>query len=365
MNQSLAVKYRPQAFSDVVEQGTVRCILEQQIATDTIKHAYLFCGGAGTGKTTCARLFAKEINKGVGNPVELDAASNNSVEDVRTLIQQSRLATIDGSRYRVYILDECHALSNSAWQAMLKLLEEPPATAIFIFCTTDPQKIPKTILSRVQRYDFQRISQQGIIDRLDWILRNENDEAYEREKARGDGSDCEPVSDEYLYEILTWDKDALEYIAKIADGGMRDAITILDKCLAYDHCVSLKSVIATIGASNYTEMLTLTDNTIQNNPKKVFEQIEDLHNQGKDLKLFIRSYTNFVLDLCKYDTTGSMEFTQLPSTFEEELKKRDAKYFGDCQALLTMLLHLNSDIKWDTNPKAMIEAKLFEFCIGG
>ena len=174
-NQSLAVKYRPTTFSDVVEQGSIKVILENQLKDNSIKHAYLFCGGAGTGKTTCARIFANEINNHKGTPIEIDGASNNSVESVRTIIQQSRQQSLD-STYKIYIIDECHSLSNSAWQAMLKLLEEPPATAIFIFCTTDPQKIPNTILSRVQRYDFQRISQKGIVDRLREILEQENGE---------------------------------------------------------------------------------------------------------------------------------------------------------------------------------------------
>lgn len=170
---SLAVKYRPATFDDVVEQDNIKVILQQQLESNEVKHAYLFCGGAGTGKTTCARIFAKEINKGQGNPIEMDAASNSGVEDVRNIIQQAKSKSLD-SEYKVFIVDECHAISLMGWQAFLKMLEEPPAKSIFIFCTTDPQKIPKTILSRVQRYDFQRISQQGIVDRLKYILEQEN-----------------------------------------------------------------------------------------------------------------------------------------------------------------------------------------------
>lgn len=173
MAQALAVTYRPKTFDDVVEQGSVKTILQQQLATNEFKHAYLFCGGAGTGKTTCARIFANEINHGQGNPIELDAASNNGVDDVRNIIQQARSKSLD-SEYKVFIIDECHSISNAGWQAFLKIIEEPPARSIFIFCTTDPQKIPKTILSRVQRYDFQRISQEGIVDRLKYIIEQEN-----------------------------------------------------------------------------------------------------------------------------------------------------------------------------------------------
>ena len=173
MSKALAVKYRPTTFDDVVEQGSIKIILQEQIATGTIKNAYLFTGGAGTGKTTCARIFANEINNHQGTPIEMDAASNSSVDDVRRIIEQAQTKALD-SEYKIFIIDECHSLSNTAWQAFLKLLEEPPAKSIFIFCTTDPNRIPKTILSRVQRYDFNRISTEGIVNRLKYILEQEN-----------------------------------------------------------------------------------------------------------------------------------------------------------------------------------------------
>lgn len=173
MSKALAIKYRPHTWDEVTEQGSTKIILQQQLESGEVKNAYLFCGPAGCGKTTCARIFAHDINNGQGNPIELDAASNNGVDDVREIIQQAKTKSLD-SEYKIFIIDECHALSNSAWQAMLKIIEEPPAKSIFIFATTDPQKIPKTILSRVQRYDFQRISQDGIVNRLKYILDEEN-----------------------------------------------------------------------------------------------------------------------------------------------------------------------------------------------
>lgn len=169
---ALAVKYRPQSFDDVTEQNSTKIILTQQLKSNEIQHAYLFVGGAGTGKTTCARIFAHEINEHKGQPIELDAASHSGVDDVREIIQQAKLKSLD-SEYKVFIVDECHSLSNTAWQAFLKLLEEPPAWSIFIFCTTDKQKIPKTILSRVQEFNFQRISQKAIVNRLEYILQQE------------------------------------------------------------------------------------------------------------------------------------------------------------------------------------------------
>ena len=171
---SLAVKYRPQTFDDVMEQDIIKTILTQQLESGEIQHAYLFVGGAGTGKTTCARIFANEINNNKGAPIELDAASNSGVDDVRDIIKQAKLKSLD-SEYKVFIVDECHALSNTAWQAFLKLLEEPPAKSIFIFCTTEINKIPKTILSRVQQFTFKRISDKGIVDRLRYIIDRENE----------------------------------------------------------------------------------------------------------------------------------------------------------------------------------------------
>ena len=171
--KTLAVKYRPKTWDEVSEQSSTKIILQQQLESGEVKNAYLFCGPAGCGKTTCARIFANDINKGEGNPIELDAASNNGVDDVRNIIQQAKTKSIN-SEYKIFIIDECHALSNSAWQAMLKIIEEPPAKSIFIFCTTNPERIPKTILSRVQRYDFNRISTEGIVNRLKYILEQEN-----------------------------------------------------------------------------------------------------------------------------------------------------------------------------------------------
>ena len=301
-----------------------------------IKHAYLFCGGAGTGKTTCARIFANEINKGKGEPVELDAASNNSVDDVRNIIQQSKTQSMD-SEYRIWIIDECHALSSNAWQAFLKLLEEPPKKSIFIFCTTNPEKIPNTILSRIQRFDFKRISTQGIADRLAVILSEEN---------RGSNT-----AEEHKTVI-----EAVNYIAKLADGGMRDAITMLDKCLAYSVELTVENVTKALGTVDYEIMFTLTDAICEYDKSTIIGTVEKIHADGKDLKQFIKDYTGFLLDVCKYDITETFEFLQLPQTYEVQLKGHNEEWFRTCQRILDTVVRLNSEIKWDTQPKITIEA---------
>ena len=169
---SLAVKYRPKCWEDVTEQSVVKDILENQVKTKTVQSAYLFTGPSGTGKTTSARIFANMINDGKGNPIEVDAASNSGVDNIRQIIEDAKRKPLD-AEYKIFIVDECHSLSDSSWQALLKTLEEPPKFTIFIFCTTNPEKIPATILSRVQRYNFQKISNKGIVKRLEDICKME------------------------------------------------------------------------------------------------------------------------------------------------------------------------------------------------
>lgn len=337
--QSLAVKYRPKIWSDVCEQSCIRVILEEQLQTQTFKNSYLFCGPAGCGKTTCARIFANEINNGKGNPIEMDAASNSGVDDVRNIAQQAKTKSLD-SEYKVFIIDECHAISNTGWQAFLKLIEEPPAKSIFIFCTTDPQKIPKTILSRVQRYDFRRISQKGIVDRLNYIIAVENS-----------------ITPQNIH-IDT--PDAIEYISKLSEGGMRDAITMMDKCLSLSKDLTLENVVKALGVIDYDIMLKLTDALIDMKPKEVIEIIEGLYAQGKDLKRFVKSYTYFLLDVEKFVVGCDFELLQIPALqeYKEWFEGLGDYEFNFCKALLGKMIGLNADIKYSQYPKADIEAVL-------
>ena len=329
--KSLAIKYRPTGWDEVVEQNAVKIILQQQLESEEVKNAYLFCGGAGTGKTTCARIFANAINNYKGNPIEMDAASNSGVEDVRAIIQQAKTKSLD-SEYKIFIIDECHSISNTGWQAFLKLIEEPPAKSIFIFCTTDPQKIPKTILSRVQRYDFQRISHNAVTSRLEYICQCEDVDNYERE--------------------------ALDYIAKLADGGMRDAITLMDKCLSYNRDLTIKNVVDALGITDYDTMFHLTDSIVHHDAEAVIKVVEEVHRSGKDLKQFIKTYTNFVLDLCKYGCLETFEFIEIPSIHKMRLDKYSPADFEDFTRLLNTMVKLNADIKWETSPKSVIQAVL-------
>lgn len=336
MGKSLAVKYRPKSWSEVSEQDSVCKILNNQIDTNTIRNGYLFCGGAGTGKTTCARIFANQINKGQGAPIELDAASNNSVEDIRKLIEQAQTQSLD-SEYKTFIIDECHSLSNQAWQAMLKTLEEPPAKSVFIFCTTNPERIPNTILSRVQRFNFQRISQDGVVKRLDYILEQEIKE-----------------NDNIQYQM-----SAIELIAKIADGGMRDAITLMDKCLSYSEILSVENVINALGIADYDTMLKLTEVVNAKDVKEIITILNNVYSSGIDLRQFIKNYFEFILDANIYSVTGNEDMVKLPDRIIRKLESSlNSEIYFD---LLEFLVDLQGKIKWAQNVKAIVISEFMLF----
>lgn len=338
---TLAVKYRPKTFEDVVEQESTILILKKQLDTNTFKQAYLLTGPAGCGKTTCGRILGYQINKGKGSLIEIDAASNNSVDNIRQINQDSLTRAFDGE-YKVYIIDECHALSNSAWQAMLKLIEEPPAKTIFIFCTTDPQKIPATILSRVQRFDFSKISYSKIVERLDYILRKES-----------------------VNSMITWEEDALKYIAKLADGGMRDAISMLDKCLSFSTNLTLQVVVKALGTVDYSIMFKLTNSVIDQDELSVIQIINDVYDSGNDLKQFMKQFALFVLDLVKYVKTNSFDYIKIPAIYKQDLdstvKGVEINFFYQ---FMRKVILLNDSIKWEHNAKAAIETELLLLCVG-
>ena len=333
---NLANKYRPRRFEDVVAQEYVKEILLNQLESGEVKHAYLFCGGAGTGKTTSARIFAKEVNQGQGNPIEIDAASNNGVENVRNIIEDSKFKSLD-SKYKVYIIDEVHMLSTGAFNALLKTLEEPPSGTIFILCTTDPQKIPGTIMSRVQRFDFTRIKNEDIVSQLTYILESENAEGA-------------PYS---------WTKEALSFIGKLANGGMRDAITRLEKVLDYTSDITVEAVSAALGTPDYETFVELTSVILSNETEVALKLLDDFHMSGKDLKLTMRNYTDFLVDLCKFHLTQDISFTSLPDYLLDDLET--IRSSADYSLLLWMLEEmnkLNSIIKWEPNAKPIIEGQV-------
>lgn len=340
MGKSLAIKYRPKTWDDVTEQQSIKLILSQQIESNDIKGAYCFVGAAGTGKTTCARIFANEINHGEGVPIEMDAASHNGVDDVREISKMAQTKALD-AEYKVFILDEAHMFSAGAWAAMLKLIEEPPAKCVFILCTTDYWKIPKTIQSRCQRFQFHRISTEGIVSRLHHILYL--DDVYD------DSNE------------LNATMPALEYIARLSDGCMREAIVTLEKCLAYSDDLSIENVTAALGLSNHDTFMCLTNCIYDKERHDIIEILEKEYETGTDMKQFVRDYLHFILDVNKLSLDDSLfSYTQLPRTddMKDWLKSDTVRDIDFLNSLLGSLIELNSVIKWDSSPLYTVEAKL-------
>ena len=335
--EALATKYRPRTFKDVVCQDNIKKVLTNQLETGEIKQGYLFCGSAGTGKTTSARIFANDVNEGKGKPIEIDGASNNGVDNIRSIIDDCRMKSLD-SKYKVYIIDEVHMLSIGAFNALLKVLEEPPKGVIFILCTTDPHKIPATILSRLQRFDFKRIPQFEIVQRLKYILNEEGN--------------------------TTYDIEALEYIAKLADGGMRDAIMKLDTVLGYTTNITLQAVLDCLGITNYEHLLKIVQGIINKQADEPIQIIDSIYRDGKDLKLFVKDLNKFVLDLCKLNITRNKELTMIPTDIMRQcihIATNTSKY--DLVDILDGVNNLLDKIKYEQNPKNLIESELIILCL--
>lgn len=335
--EALATKYRPRTFSDVVCQDNIKKVLTNQLETGEIKQAYLFCGSAGTGKTTSARIFASDVNGGKGKPIEIDGASNNGVDNIRSIIDDCRMKSLD-SKYKVYIIDEVHMLSIGAFNALLKVLEEPPKGVIFILCTTDPHKIPATILSRLQRFDFKRIPQFDIVQRLEYILKQEG--------------------------ILTYNVEAIEYIAKLADGGMRDAIMKLDTVIGYTNNITLQAVLDCLGITNYEHLVAIVQGIINKQPNEPIQIIDKIYRDGKDLKLFVKDLNKFVLDLCKLSITRNKELTMIPTDIMRKcihIATNTPKY--ELVDILDAINNLLDKIKYEQNPKNLIESELIILCL--
>jgi len=394
MAEALATKYRPKNWEDVSGQENILTILQNQIEANDTKQAYLFCGGAGTGKTTIARIFARAINGNV-EPLEIDAASNNGVDQVREIREACKYKPL-GAQFKVYLIDEVHMLSTGAFNALLKTLEEPPAHVVFILCTTDPQKIPATILSRVQRFDYKRLKTEQIIERLEYIIGMENVdfkpfevgetlacmEDYANNFLAGSTYNVTLVTEtgvvlddlcEVPFEQLSvFDRDesvsvdypAIEYLAKLADGGMRDAISLLDTCLSYKKEVYLTDVMEILGASSYDDYIQLMEILTHMNgydKKDLIALIERIHLDGKDLKQFVKGFAGFVVDLRKVQLLKNFDYVSVPSVYYTLM---DAILFGMNETylddLFTSLSSLTNLIKYERHPKYLIEGSLLQ-----
>ena len=295
-------KFRPSEFDEVKGQDHIVTTLRNQIQTERIGHAYLFCGTRGTGKTTIAKILAKAVNcehPVNGNPcnecatcqkinkqtsmnvVEIDAASNNGVANIRDIIEEVQYSPAEG-KYKVYIIDEVHMLSTGAFNALLKTLEEPPSYVIFILATTEPHKIPITIHSRCQRYDFHRITIDTIAARLQELAMREKVQAEEK---------------------------ALRYIAKVADGSMRDALSLLDQCIAFylGENLTYDKVLQVLGAVDNEIFSQLLRHVLQHDVTGAIGVLEEMVVQGRDLNQFVIEFTWYMRNLMLVKSDTNME----------------------------------------------------------
>lgn len=330
-------KYRPNTFEGIVGQENVTKILKNQVKSGKISHAYIFSGSRGTGKTSAAKVFARAINclnplngepcnecsvcKSIleGNTtdvIEMDAASNNSVENIRQIRQEVVYATID-VKYRVYIIDEAHMLTTSAFNALLKTLEEPPQNVVFILATTEQHKIPVTILSRCLRFEFGRISDEYIIQRLKYVLEQEN---------------------------VKYEEDAIKYIAKLSEGGLRDAISILDRCMSENfEKLDSDKIEKIVGAIDRKVVSEIVKNIIELDSNSAIKNVDLITGKGKDLRQFVSQITEEFLNKLIKENVDEPEKNKIINIIDRFSK-------------------LDNDLRLTSKPNIVLKAAIVEIC---
>ena len=348
-------KFRPMTFSELVGQEHITRTLKNQIIADRVGHAYLFNGGRGTGKTSSAKILARAINclnpkdgepcneceicKGAINGsltdiVEMDAASNNSVEDIRSIREEVNFLPTK-AKYRVYIIDEVHMLSTGAFNALLKTLEEPPEHVKFILATTEPQKLPATILSRCQRFDFKRISNEDIIKRLKIVCKESNIEVTE---------------------------GALNIIAVLSEGAMRDSLSILERCVQDgENKIDEDKIRDLVGIPKITFVHNIVNSIVEYDIDSALNCMDEILNQGKDLNNFLWEIIKYVKDVLIYKSSGKVNLYSEDEI--ENIKVLSEKVTKDRLVnLIYELSNLENNIKWSTQKTIMFQAGIIKLC---
>lgn len=353
-------KFRPDNFQDVKGQEHIVTTLKNQIKAERIGHAYLFTGTRGTGKTTVAKLLGKVVNcehpvegnpcnecrmcKGIAsgasmNVIEIDAASNNGVDNVREIVEEVRYSPTEG-RYKVYIIDEVHMLSTGAFNALLKTIEEPPSYVIFILATTEVHKIPVTILSRCQRYDFKRISIDIISDRLQELMETEKIEVEEK---------------------------ALRYVARAADGSLRDALSLLDQCISFylGKKITYDNVLEVLGAVDTTVFSKLLNSVKSQNAAKCIGLLEEIENNGRELGQFTIDFIWYLRNLLLLRTTeGATELITEISTENLVLLQQEAGNMDEQSLMryIRVFSELSNQIRYASRKRVLLEIALIKLC---
>ena len=352
-------KFRPDTFGEVKGQDAIVTTLKNQIMADRIGHAYLFCGTRGTGKTSIAKIFARAVNcehPVDGNPcnecaacrainsgtsmnvIEIDAASNNGVDNIREIRDEVDYSPAEG-KYKVYIIDEVHMLSIGAFNALLKTLEEPPSYVIFILATTESHKIPVTILSRCQRYDFKRITQEEISDRLRDLLGREQVEAEDK---------------------------AIRYIAKKADGGMRDALSLADQCISFylGQTLTYEKVLEVLGAVDAEVFSQLLREILKNDVAALFAHLEQLIMQGRDLTQLVNDFTWYLRNLMLLKASDQMEDSLDVSAENLVLLKEESAMIREDTLMryIRIFSELANQIRYSANKRVLLEVALIKLC---
>lgn len=355
-HQAIYRKWRPLVFEDILGQGHITQTLKNQIQNDKIGHAYLFCGTRGTGKTTCAKVLSRAVNclnpqdgspcnecevcKGIldGSILdvkEIDAASNNGVDNIREIRDDVRYVSTN-AKYTVYIIDEVHMLSSGAFNALLKTLEEPPEHVIFILATTEAHKVPQTILSRCQRFDFKRIKPSDIVLRM-------------KEIAHGDKLN---ISD-----------DAYELLSHLADGSMRDGLSILERVIsACGNSITAENITATLGISTAESVFQITDAIEKNDINKIMAIIDSIMADGKDLRVFIDSLIKQFRDMliCKITDDSSAMLDYCAEDMVKLKALSDKMSFEKISHAASVLSDAQADTKWIKSPRIVYELALIK-----